>query len=920
MPSDFHPHAASCYRRERPAHVLRLFATVLRLELMIRLIRGATGTGKTALVFREFKDVLRKDRRDMRLVVPTATLVRHFQHELARDGVVFPPASVISLSSFARQCAAGSEPIPDGLLRAIVRDALRRIKPAEFAEVAASEGMAATILDTIALFENAAWTPGKLAAVRKLNSHSRAFQKVWDAIDSAVAGCGYQTRGGMFRAAIAPPGSPSIWMDGFVNLSPLESEFVTVLAKACDLTITLADTPATHAIRVFAMQLKAQDRLLPGVARRPEIAPVAAPNMEREADEIARRILRFHEQGIPFREIGVALREPDFYKPLLQGTFDRFGIPARFYFSTPLRQHPAATFLSGLIDCVLNGWEFGAALGALQSHPDWGQSSSFDRFDFKVREAMPGKGAAELLALAEDFGQHIGPCFALDAWRDQQVRPREWARRLEEMARSLYRPGLIDPAFDRRALDTARSQSAALSAWVKAVTSAAGFWTDTEKALSLGDFWLIAQEVIEGASFRTPDDRRDVVHVMSAFEARQWDVSALFVCGMTDRDFPRRNPQNLLFPDSDIEALRLPIRKASDRDKEEKDLWDVLKTRAQHKLIVTSPQHDAGGRSVQSSRWLSDADVVIGDTSNAQLCRATPTVVLESAGLPGRIDSSDLLAALTTQHRQLSITNLEDMMQCRFKFFAGRTLSLKPRPERPQERLSKRVFGLVLHKALEAWLNTRRTSEFIDHFETAFDEMRLEKNLPPGFVLEAERIFLRDTARKINTTEQWTPLSSLAEVELALEFPGGVRVNGRVDRIDRMSDTECVIVDYKSGGVGNVEKLVESTARLQGPLYALAAKERLNLRTIAMMYVAVREDKRFGWGDVPGAELELKPIPPNWMEDARDRSVERLSSFLSGALQADPAELDGCRWCDYKEACRVEQRQALVMIEGAQGG
>ena len=200
--------------------------------------------------------------------------------------------------------------------------------------------MATTILDTIALFENAAWTPAQLAAQRKLSGHARAFQKLWDAIDSAVSDSGYQTRGRIFRSAVAPPESPAVWMDGFVNLSPVESEFVTALAQSCDLTITLADTPATHAIRVFAMQLKAQDRLLPGVARKPEITTVAAPNMEREADEIARRILALHERGVPFREIGVALREASVYHPLLQGTFDRFGIPARFYFSSPLRHTP----------------------------------------------------------------------------------------------------------------------------------------------------------------------------------------------------------------------------------------------------------------------------------------------------------------------------------------------------------------------------------------------------------------------------------------------------------------------------------------------------------------------------------------------------------------------------------------------------
>jgi len=50
-------------------------------------------------------------------------------------------------------------------------------------------------------------------------------------------------------------------------------------------------------------------------------------------DEIARRILALHNQGTAFRRIAVALREPATWLPLLKGTFDRFGIPARFGFS-----------------------------------------------------------------------------------------------------------------------------------------------------------------------------------------------------------------------------------------------------------------------------------------------------------------------------------------------------------------------------------------------------------------------------------------------------------------------------------------------------------------------------------------------------------------------------------------------------------
>lgn len=881
----------------------------------MRLIRGAPGTGKTGLVFREFKEALRQGRRDMRIVVPTATLVRHFQHELARDGAVFPPGAILSLSRFAFERAPECRLVPDGLLRAIVRDALRRLKPAEFAEVSGTEGMTATILDTIVLFENAGANIDKLASVRGLKPHAKAFGKIWRAVDQAVRAAGYQTRAQILRAAALNETPGTVWMDGFINLSAAERELVASVAKVCELTMTLTDSPGADDVRRFALGVGARETLLSGKARKPQTTVVSAASLEREADEIARRVLALNEKGVRFREMGVALREAGTYLPLLQGTFERFGIPARYYFATPLRQHAAATFLSGLIDCVLQGWEFSGALAAIQAHPAWGVSSAFDRFDFKVREAMPGAGGAELVALAEEeFGKKIAQCVALDSWRTILAKPRDWALKFRQMAEKLYRPGLLDAPKDRRSVEMARSHAAAMGAWVDAVASAAGFWREAEEPVSLESFWLVAQEAIEGASVQVADDRREVVHVMSVYEARQWDVSTLFVCGMTNRDFPKKNPQNLLFPDPDLDAIQKSIpgvRKASEQDAEENALWEALRTRAQDELILTFPEHDAGGKSTQSSAWLSGFAA-----EKAQVCQANPAVSMESAGVAGRIEQPPLLGSLTELHRKISLSSVEDLLQCRFKFFAGRTLSLKPRPERPEERMQAKVGGLIMHEALEAWLNKNKQGDFVELFETAFDDMCHKKHLPPGWKLEVEHINLRNIARKVSATEQWTPLSSEAEVELNIDFPGGVTVTCRVDRIDHITESDCVIVDYKGGKTNNVAKMVESQVKLQGPLYALAVKERLGLNTIAMMYIAVREDKRFGWGEVPGAELGLKPIPENWIEDARERSIERLTSFLSGAVQAEPTEPDTCKWCDFVDACRVEEKQALVQVGG----
>ncbi len=890
----------------------------------MKLIRGAPGSGKTALVFREFKDELRTGRAggtDVRIVVPTATLVRHFQHELARDGVVFSPHSVVSLSRFVKERATAvelAELVPDGLLHAIVRDSLRRNRFPEFAGVATTEGMAATVLDTISLFENAASTPDQLAAIRRSGADAKAFTRLWRAVTDRVHECGYQTRAEVFRTAATNTQTAKIWLDGFLTFSPLEREFVASLARVCDVTLTMTDSPSADDIRRFALQLGSEERLLPGSARKPAVTLIEASALEREADEIARRIVALHDHGTPFREIGVALRDAGAYLSLLRGTFERFGIPAHFYFSSPLRRHPVATFLGGLISGALNDWSFGTAIETLRAHPRWGRSADFDRFDFAVREAMPGHGAAALLQLCERdwLRDEIALCLKTEAWKNAPRKPAEWLTAFESLAAGLYRPGVLEAPRDHADVATARSHVAALRSWSTAITAAAAFWNPADQQVSLEEFWRVATDVIESAVVQLPADRPGVVHVMSVYEARQWNLACLFVCGMTDRDFPRQHPQNLLFPDHDIERLysAIPLRTAADEQREEQFLFDSLKTRATASLFLSAPAKDSSGKSVQRSRWLLDFS---GSAVPARPCIAERRFAGAASGIAGRVNSPELHAALADLHKQISLTALEDLAQCRFRFFARKSLGLKAAPDRPGERLTPRVTGSILHDALERWLADQDRS-FLEVFELAFDDACRKDRLPAGYKLEVERMQFREIARRVSANDSWRADDSKAEVALTLDFPGGITVTCRVDRLDTFANGDCVIIDYKSSKTANVEKLVTSRIRLQGPLYALAARERLNLNPVAMIYWAVREDARFGWGKIPGTEFSFQPMPENWVEDARARTIERLSGFLRGDVYARPEETDLCIWCDFKDACRVE-RQELVTIEGAHG-
>src|SRR5207302_6067931 len=87
----------------------------------------------------------------------------------------------------------------------------------------------------------------------------------------------------------------------------------------------------------------------------PAVQNFSAPTVDREAEEIARRILVRVEAGTAFREIGIIVRNPDVYLPALRAALERFGIPARFYFSDALHEHSRVRHLAGRITALLSG-------------------------------------------------------------------------------------------------------------------------------------------------------------------------------------------------------------------------------------------------------------------------------------------------------------------------------------------------------------------------------------------------------------------------------------------------------------------------------------------------------------------------------------------------------------------------------------
>ena len=145
---------------------------------------------------------------------------------------------------------------------------------------------------------------------------------------------------------------------------------------------------------------------------------------------------------------------------------------------------------------------------------------------------------------------------------------------------------------------------------------------------------------------RLEDGRRNVVHVMSAPEARQWVLPIVFVCGMVEKQFPQFHKQDPFFPDAArcrLNAAGIRVRTAAEFEREERALFDSATSRATMLVTLSYPEFDARGERNLQSLYLEDVLVPRGGfrSGASRAAHRVPT-----ARPPHRSRAPDLLEYL----------------------------------------------------------------------------------------------------------------------------------------------------------------------------------------------------------------------------------------------------------------------------------
>ncbi|MCP5114986.1 MAG: hypothetical protein GY953_29500, partial [bacterium] len=534
---------------------------------------------------------------------------------------------------FVRPLTPELAEIPEGTLRYLVWQAVEELDPVEFRAIGAMPGFQNALTALISELDAIGRLPDDPGAVSAIAS------KVWE----AAATHGMAPRSARFRqvaeriAAEGLAGVEKVLIDGFFSLTPVELDLIRALASKASVTVTLPEWDGAGGTREQLLAMGFVEERRDRVRAIPSFEAFTAPTADKEAEEIARRILTEAAAGRQFREIGVVVRSQTPYVPILGRAFERFGIPARFYFGQSLSAHPVVSWVASVIESRLEGWDHEALVDALRLMP---ATPDLDRLQYRLLERLPGKGL-----------EGIAPLRRLAGFPDGVRAAVTWAEAVAGLT-ALFPPPEITDCVTHEQASLWRSHAAAEQQFGEAMEETANA-LGAEHELSLREFWRDARIVLRATQLRPPDRRRNVVHVMDVYEARQWELPVVFVCGLVERQFPKHHTENALLGDAARRRLsrvgaKLPT--SRDRDNEERFLFELATTRATERLVLSHPLHDSRGEETRRSffleRFLEDTGAEVAETNTVRPSPGRPRPVER---LPV-LNQPDVLKRLAERH------------------------------------------------------------------------------------------------------------------------------------------------------------------------------------------------------------------------------------------------------------------------------
>jgi ATP-dependent helicase/nuclease subunit B len=517
------------------------------------------------------------------------------------------------------------------------------------------------------------------------------------------------------------------------------------------------------------------------------------------------------------------------------------------------------------------------------------------------------------------------------------------------------------------------------------------------------DFYSELLGTAEIAHIEKSPERHGQVLVTLATDARGLPHQHVFVVGMSEGIFPMMPSEDPLYLDSEREELTrrgIPLATRQERATDEGLFYELIGL-AQVSLTLSRPYSKQGQKWIESHLWrkslrmFANPDAILtripmegivpleqacaldeltlaamhGNSHNKAGVAATVAWLEQhNSGIwqhilaaqktetermsrkphnqySGRLIDNALVEQVARKlgpNRVWSASQLNDLGQCGFRFFAKQLLKLEAL-EAPEEGLDVLTLGTLYHEVLE------HTYRRIQQEQLTIDEANrpraiaiLQEEAIACFADAPQRLGFRATALwRQEQQVQLRRLQALIEVDFSdqsplgkrammgqrrpllleapfggqnditlLQLPNGenIRVRGVIDRIDQIELPDgqrgALVVDYKSGSSTISTEEMTRGRNFQMPLY---------MRVLPTILAQMTDAPSNVWAGLfwhissrkPSGEVE----PTN---DAVEAAFERLTDQLLAAREGDfnstpkKYEEGKCsRYCEYAKMCRI---------------
>lgn len=445
--------------------------------------------------------------------------------------------------------------------------------------------------------------------------------------------------------------------------------------------------------------------------------------------------------------------------------------------------------------------------------------------------------------------------------------------------------------------------------------------------LSFNRALALLERLAAGAEFQ-PESPAAAVEILGALQAAGQSFEHLWIAGLHDEVWPAVARPNGFLPVALQREHGMPHASA-ERELEFATIVTARLVASAREVIASSPR-------VEEDRPLRPSPLIRGfepveETDLDLDRRLLPAERLYAARALERLPDDPAPALGVTERARGGAQLLRHQAACPFRAFAQHRLHADAL-ESPSPGIDLRERGELLHAALaQLWSELRdqrallrlgagERASLIARAVAAAARPLFARHPPRHAALEVERAErLLELLLALETTR-----APFVVEDIEMQQPvrlGGIDINARIDRIDRLDDGGRVIIDYKTGRTSVKDLSGERPKEPQLPLYAVAAGSDIAAVGYAVLHsddvglVGLAREAGIAddlvtvdrWRDRPADTADWDSLLARWRD-----TLERLArDFAAGCAEVDPRDqAQTCRLCHLAALCRIEELRA----------